>query len=92
MNPCPGLRSCLTDQSAEGSVHNVPVPRQYEEAVKPSAPAATPAPTDSFPPPAPSEDGSYQGDAGESLADAFSEEMLTWFDEHEGVVKSGTLV
>ncbi|XP_038066838.1 FERM domain-containing protein 4A-like isoform X3 [Patiria miniata] len=38
------------------------------------------------------EDLTYRGDAGESLADSFSEEMLTWLEEHEGNPQSGTLV
>ncbi|XP_041460049.1 FERM domain-containing protein 4A-like isoform X5 [Lytechinus variegatus] len=38
------------------------------------------------------EDGSYQGDAGESLADGFSEEMLSWLDDNDGAQKEGTLV
>ncbi|XP_030829101.1 FERM domain-containing protein 4A isoform X3 [Strongylocentrotus purpuratus] len=38
------------------------------------------------------EDGSYQGDAGESLADGFSDEMLSWLDDHDGAQKAGTLV
>ncbi|XP_071498106.1 uncharacterized protein [Diadema antillarum] len=38
------------------------------------------------------EDGSYQGDAGESLADECNDEMLSWLDDQEGVQKEGTLV
>jgi hypothetical protein len=38
------------------------------------------------------EDLTYRGEAGESLADSFSEEMLTWLEKHEGNPQSGTLV
>ncbi|XP_072026640.1 LOW QUALITY PROTEIN: uncharacterized protein [Amphiura filiformis] len=72
--------------SIEGSVLIQASSRQHQEI---RTAAVQPRP-DSYA--TPSEEGSYQGDAGESLADAFSEEMLTWFDEQEGVVKTGTLV
>jgi len=35
-------------------------------------------------------DSGYQGDAGESLAEAFSEEMLAWYEENEQSFTSKT--